>query len=240
MKMKHIARLVPLALLALGSGHAAAAGFQLLEQNASGQGNAYAGSAAVAENASTIFFNPAGMTQLKEREVSVGLNLVKPSFKFKDEGSRFLTTPVSIPASGSGAGDAGDIGAIPNAYMSWALTDRIWAGVGIGAPFGLVTEYDENWVGRAQAILFDIKTININPSLAFKVNDMVSIGVGVNWQRMEAEYERFATVLPNGVAPIAGLSSTKAILEADSDAWGWNIGALFTLSPATKVGVSYR
>ncbi|MBT0963527.1 OmpP1/FadL family transporter [Denitromonas iodatirespirans] len=240
MKMKHMARLVPLALLALGSGHAAAAGFQLLEQNASGLGNAYAGSAAVADNASTIFFNPAGMTQLQAREVSAGLNLVKPSFKFKDEGSRFLTTPLSIPASGSDAGDAGDIAAIPNAYMSWALTDRLWAGVGISAPFGLVTEYDEDWVGRAQAILFDIKTININPSLAFKVNDMVSIGVGLNWQRLEAEYERFATVLPNGVAPIPGLSATKAILEADSDAWGWNIGALFTLSPATKVGVSYR
>ena len=77
-----IARVLPAAMLALASGTASAAGFQLLEQNASGIGNAYAGSAAVAENASTIFFNPAGMTQLKDREISVGFSAVRPTFKF--------------------------------------------------------------------------------------------------------------------------------------------------------------
>src|SRR5690349_1645435 len=85
-----IARLLPFALLAMASGSASAAGFQLLEQNASGIGNAYAGSAAVAENASTIYYNPAGMTQLKEREISVGLAAVKPSFEFKNRGSTML------------------------------------------------------------------------------------------------------------------------------------------------------
>ncbi len=87
MKMKTIARLMPLLALGLASGHASAAGFQLLEQNASGLGNAYAGSAAVAENASTIYFNPAGMTFLQDREASVGLNFVRPTFKFHDRGS---------------------------------------------------------------------------------------------------------------------------------------------------------
>ena len=87
MKMKTIARLMPLLALGLASGHASAAGFQLLEQHASGTGNAYAGSAAVAENASTIFFNPAGMTQLKDREISVGFSAVRPTFKFDNRGS---------------------------------------------------------------------------------------------------------------------------------------------------------
>ena len=73
-----IARVLPAAMLALASGTASAAGFQLLEQNASGIGNAYAGSAAVAENASTIYFNPAGMTQLQAREVSAGLSPSRP------------------------------------------------------------------------------------------------------------------------------------------------------------------
>lgn len=235
MKMKHMARLIPLALLALGSGHAAAAGFQLLEQNASGLGNAYAGSAAVADNASTIFFNPAGMTQLQAREVSVGLNAVRPTFKFKDDGS----TPTSAFASSGNGNDAGSWAFIPNAYMSWALNKDLYVGVGISAPFGLVTEYDDPWVGAAQAIKFDIKTININPSIAYRVNDKVSIGAGINWQRMEAEYVRRVSIA-TGNPVLNSISASHATLDADGDAWGWNVGALFTLSDSTKLGMSYR
>ncbi|NMG32100.1 OmpP1/FadL family transporter [Aromatoleum evansii] len=230
MKKTTIARLLPAALLALGSGAASAAGFQLLEQNASGIGNAYAGSAAVAENASTIFFNPAGMTQLQAREVSLGISAVRPSFEFKDKGS------VGGALSGNGD-DAGDWAAIPNAYLSWALNKDLYLGVGFSGPFGLVTDYGDRWVGSAQANKFEIKTININPSLAWRVNDKVSLGVGVNWQRMEAEYERIIAVSNLGPVPLA---SSTAKLEVDNDAWGWNVGALFTLSPSTKVGVSYR
>ena len=132
-----IARVLPAALLALASGTASAAGFQLLEQNASGIGNAYAGSAAVAENASTIFYNPAGMTQLQAREVSAGLSLVRPSFKFSDQGSQTGTLT-------GNAQDAGDWAALPNAYLSWALNKDVYVGVGMGAPFGLVTEYNSD------------------------------------------------------------------------------------------------
>ncbi|WP_018988346.1 OmpP1/FadL family transporter [Aromatoleum toluclasticum] len=227
MKKTTIARLLPAALLALGSGTASAAGFQLLEQNASGIGNAYAGSAAVAENASTIFFNPAGMTQLQAREISLGVAAVRPSFEFKNRGS------VGGALSGNGD-DAGDWAAIPNAYLSWALNKDLYLGVGIGAPFGLVTDYGGKWVGAAQATKFEIETININPSLAYRVNDKVSLGIGLNWQRMDAQYERVV-----GIAPGA-LSASTAKLDVDNDAWGWNVGALFTLSPSTKVGVSYR
>ena len=224
-----IARVLPAAMLALASGTASAAGFQLLEQNASGIGNAYAGSAAVAENASTIFFNPAGMTQLQEREVSVGLSLVRPSFKFTDQGS-------SAGDLTGGAQDAGDWAALPNAYLSWALDKDLYVGVGLGAPFGLITEYNRDWVGSAHSIKFDIKTMNINPSIAWRVNEKVSLGFGLNWQRMEAEYVRRAGTI---TTPLP-LASTFATLDADDDSWGWNVGALFNLSDATKVGVSYR
>lgn len=224
-----IARVLPAALLALASGTASAAGFQLLEQNASGIGNAYAGSAAVAENASTIFYNPAGMTQLQAREASVGLSLVRPSFKFTDQGS-------SAGVLSGNAQDAGDWAALPNAYLSWALNKDLYVGVGMGAPFGLVTEYNRDWIGSAHSIKFDIKTININPSIAWRVNEKVSLGFGLNWQRMEAEYVRRAGII---TAPLP-LASTFATLDADDDSWGWNVGALFNLSDVTKVGVSYR
>jgi long-chain fatty acid transport protein len=233
-----IARVLPAAMLALASGTASAAGFQLLEQNASGIGNAYAGSAAVAENASTIYFNPAGMTQLQAREMSAGLSLVRPSFKFTDQGS-------SAGVLSGNAQDAGDWAALPNAYLSWALNKDLYLGVGMGAPFGLVTEYNRDWIGSAHSIKFDIKTININPSIAWRVNEKVSLGFGLNWQRMEAEYVRRAGIvdLPAGAGGVLiprPLSQSFATLDADDDSWGWNVGALFTVSDATKVGVSYR
>jgi len=237
MKMKTIARLMPLLALGLAGGHASAAGFQLLEQNASGIGNAYAGSAAVAENASTIFFNPAGMTQLKDREVSVGMSIVRPTFKFRDQGS----ATGAFQNAGTG-GDAGSWAFLPNGYLSWALNKDLYVGVGFGAPFGLMTEYDDPWVGAAHATKFDIKTYNINPSIAYRLSEKVSIGGGLNWQRMEVEFVRRAGIVVPGAGPFAGypLPTTTGTLSAADTSWGWNIGALFTLSPSTKVGVSYR
>lgn len=222
-------RLIPALLAVAFSGSAAAAGFQLLEQNASGIGNAYAGSAAVAENASTIFYNPAGMTQLKGLQVSGGLTAIKTSYKFTDSGS----SVAALQNAGNG-GDGGGWGYLPNAYISWEATKDLYLGLGIGAPFGLKTEYNNPWQGGAQSLKFDIKTVNINPSVAWKANEIVSIGAGINYQKLTAEYQRQV-----GVAS-AGLAATTATLNLDDDAWGWNIGVLLTVAPSTKVGLSYR
>ncbi len=221
-------KMIPALMLVAFSGASSASGFQLTEQNASGLGNAYAGQAAVAENASTIFFNPAGMTQLQAHEVSGGVAAVGPSFQFKDKGS----SVGSLAGTGDG-GDAGGWAAVPNGYLSWGLSKDLYVGVGVGAPFGLKTEYDSPWLGAAQSTMFDVKTYNINPSIAYRVNDKVSLGFGVNWQRVEAIYERQVSV-----SAVGSVSPLK--LTLDDDAWGWNAGALFTLSPSTKVGVSYR
>jgi len=138
-------RLIPAWVLVLFSGVASSSGFQLTEQNGSGLGNAYAGSAAVAENASTIYFNPAGMTQLKAHEISGGLAAVRTSFKFSNNGSDVG----ALTGTGDG-GDGGGWGFIPNGYLSWALSNHLYVGVGVGAPYGLKTEYDKPWVGAAQ------------------------------------------------------------------------------------------
>jgi long-chain fatty acid transport protein len=242
--MKHQPISIISALVALAfSGTAAASGFQLIEQNASGIGNAYAGSAAVAENASTIFYNPAGMTQLKAREVSLGLSMIRPSFKFSNNGSSGYGPAATAPGAASPArsgdgGDAGSWNALPNAYLSWALNKDIYLGLGLGAPFGLNTEYDKNWLGAAHSVMFDIKTYNINPSVAFRVNDLVSLGAGINYMKMEAEYKK--TQVLRLSLPAGGFITSPARLKADDDAWGWNVGALFTLSPATRIGLSYR
>lgn len=219
---------IPALVTLLFAGYAGASGFQLFEQNASGIGNAFAGSAAVAENAGTIFFNPAGMTKLQARELSLGVAAIKPSIKFSNNGS---TNPLAFgggSATGTDGGDAGGWNYIPNAYLSLALTKDLYAGIGLSVPFGLATEYDSDWYGRYQSIKFSIKTYNVNPTIAYRVNDKVSLGFGVNWQRLEAEYIRQAT------------PTAQVKLKADDDVWGWNVGALFQLSPSTRLGLSYR
>ncbi|MBN8451721.1 outer membrane protein transport protein [Accumulibacter sp.] len=219
-------KLLPALLLAGFSGTAAAAGFSLFSQG-SGLGNAYAGSAAKSSDASTIFYNPAGMTQLQAREVSGGLALARPIFKFENDNSQVG----AFNAAGDG-GDAGQWGAVPNGALSWALNKDLYIGIAIGAPFGQKTEYDIPWKGSAQSNEFDIKTVNINPSIAYRVNEMFSIGAGFSWQHLSADYYKRLT--------IGATAGVKDHLTLSDDGWGWNIGVLFTPSPSTKVGLSYR
>ena len=221
-------RLLPACLLAAFSGTVAAAGFQLWEQNASGIGTAYAGSAASADNASTVFFNPAGMTQLSGVRASVGISAVGPSFEFHDRGSS--GTDLLIGLSGSDGGNAGGWSAVPNAYLTWQLSPQWFVGLGISAPFGLSTDYDDGWIGRFHSLKADIRTVNLNPSVAFKVNDKVSLGFGVNYQKIDAKL----TNLTHIFVPVS------SELKDNNTTWGWNAGALFTLSPAMRVGISYR
>ncbi|MBI2276472.1 MAG: transporter [Dechloromonas sp.] len=232
-------RLIPALIAVAFSGSAAAAGFQLLgEQNASGLGNAGAGSAAVAENASTIFYNPAGMTQLQGVQVSGGIVAVKTNFEFSNSGS------VSPGLTGDG-GNGGALGFVPNAYVSWGVTKDVFVGLGIGAPFGLETDYDDSWIGAAQSRSFEIKTVNLNPSVAWRANEWLSLGAGLSWQRIDAKYVRTATVSANPAAttctlPFGAGCLTTATLRLDDSSWGWNVGGLLTLAPQTKVGLSYR
>lgn len=227
MSKKIAMKVIPALLLAGFSGAAAAAGFSLFSQG-SGLGNAFAGSAAKSSDASTIYYNPAGMTQLQAREASGGLYFGRPVFKFDDDGSR-----VGVFNVFGDGGDAGSWAAIPNGYLSWALTKDLYVGIGVGAPFGQATKYDDPWKGSAQSNEFDIKTININPSIAFRVNEMFSIGGGVSWQKLEADYYKRLAITP-------GAAGVTAHVNLEDDAWGWNIGVLFTPSPSTKVGLSYR
>jgi long-chain fatty acid transport protein len=208
---------------------ARAAGFALLEQNASGLGNAYAGSAAVAQDASTMFFNPAGLAVLPGMQLVVAGSGIYVQSEFSGTGTD--TIPGISVGSGTG-GNAGGGAFVPSLYFSMPLGERFAAGIGVGAPFGLRTEYDDGWLGRFQGINSELTTININPSVAFKVNDAISLGAGISWQKAEVE-------LTNAVF-LGALGEGRTELSADDDAWGWNLGALFRLGIDTRVGISYR
>jgi len=239
---------------AASQAHASA--FALIEQNASGLGNSYAGAAAAAEDASTIFYNPAGMSLLPAgKEVVFGVNLIKPTIKFSDSGSQPSGTalvPVNPAAArplGGTGGDAGSLAAVPNFYFAMDLAKDWKFGVGVGVPFGLKTEYESDWMGRFQAIKSEISTVNVNPSLSFKLNDTVSLGAGINYQYIDAELTSavnyvaaaFAAAGAGAAAavPAANAEGTVKVTGNDS-AWGYNLGAMFQLAPETRLGVSYR
>lgn len=225
-----------LALVIAGlAGTVHAAGFALIEQNASGLGNAYAGQAASAQDASTIFFNPAGMVLLPDSQIVMAGHLIKP--KAELSGTAVITPP-SLSAgtlvSGGNGGDAGGWALVPNLYYAFRLTPEIHLGLGINAPFGLKTEYDPGWIGRYQAIQSEVKTINLNPSIAWKVSDTFSVGAGLNLQWIEAVLTHQQ---PLGLLPAA---STLVKIKGDDYGWGYNLGALWQVSPSTRIGLSYR
>lgn len=219
--------------LVLVSSSAFGAGFQLIEQSVSGLGNAFAGGAASAEDATTIFFNPAGMTRLNSQFIA-GLHFISPSAKFKNDGSNFSAPPytTSTLLSGGNGGDAGVNALVPNLYYLHKLSDKMALGLGVNVPFGLATEYSKDWVGRYHAIRSDVKTININPSFAYKVANGFSIGGGVNIQQVKAELTKAVFT----GTPVDGFAK----LEGDSWGMGFNLGILFEPTNDTRIGLSYR
>jgi long-chain fatty acid transport protein len=219
-------KLIPLAVaLALGgvASNALASGFAIGTQSGSGLGNAFAGGAAAADDASVAWYNPAAMTLIPGKQIAGALHVVNPSFKFQNSGS----TAVGLPGANADGGDGGDLTLIPNGYFTMAWTPNLSFGLALNAPFGLKTEYDSGWRGRFTAIKSEVKAININPSVAYKVSPTVSIGAGLSVQKLDAE-------LTNQSA--AGLVT----LKADDMGFGFNLGALFQVTPSTRVGAHYR
>ena len=236
---------------------ARSSGFALLEQSASRFGAAFAGTTTAAEDATTNFFNPAGLTHLEQFEVAVVASGIDIKSQFHDQGSQRAFGQLTL---GSDGGDAGGSNFVPSAYLATPIGDSLAFGLGVNAPFGLATDYEAGWMGRFQALLSEIKTLNVNPSLAWRVNDRFSIGLGADYQRLDAELTNavnYSAVVAQGVQRLVGLGQLPAVLapavlaanvnleggarvEGDDDTWGYNIGLLFDASDATRIGISYR
>jgi long-chain fatty acid transport protein len=210
------------------AGTAQAAGFALLEQNASGAGVAYAGKAAIGEDASAAWFNPASMSRLKERQVVLGGHYIDLNGEFNNEGT---TQPPGAPV-GRNEGDFGEEGYIPNFHLVVPFNDRINFGLSVATPFGLKTDFQPDWIGRFQGITSDIKSLNINPSASYKVNEQWSVGAGVSVQKLDAKLTS---------ASVVGLGA-ESLTTIAGDGWGYgfNLGVMGQLTPATRVGMAYR
>ncbi|HSH73116.1 MAG TPA: outer membrane protein transport protein [Methylophilaceae bacterium] len=226
-------RILALVLLTGLAIEAQAAGFALNEQSTSGLGNSFAGGAASAEDASSQFFNPASMTYLPDSQIVVAVHAIRPSANFSNNGSR---SAASTLTPGGDGGDPGAWAFVPNIYYTKALNETIRLGLSINAPFGLKTDYEKDWVGRYQGIKSDLSTLNINPSVAFKLNDRLSWGLGVSAMQARAEL----TSAINLGALIPGASDGAVQIKGDDWGFGWNTGMIFQLTEDTRLGLAYR
>jgi len=206
------------------STHLSAGGFGINTQSTSALGNSFAGGAAAAEDASTIWYNPAGMVALPGAQVSLTGHVIRTSFKYQDGGS---TGAFASPGTGEG-GDGGGVAFVPQAYASFSLDEKWKAGIAINTPFGLKTEYDSGWRGQLTALKSEAQAYNIQPSIAYEISKAWWVGAGVSYQRFSVELTNFA-----GAAGVAKL-------EADDAGWGYNLGVMYNASDATRFGLAYR
>jgi long-chain fatty acid transport protein len=252
---------IVLASFALSAGQAFGSAFALAEQNVMGLGNAFAGSAATAEDANTVWFNPAGLARLNFPQVEGAIHVIIPSSKFRNVASQ----PAALQPLGGTGGDAGSAAFVPNLYGSIAVSDALHLGIGINVPFGLKTEYENGWLGRYQALKSEVKTINVNPAFGWKVTPDFWVGAGANYQHFDATLTNdfnYSAALAQGYAtPALGLTPAQqgalsvatagldsfAKVTGDDAAWGWNVGAMLSFNGdanndpgAGRLGITYR
>jgi len=220
--------LLSAAIAATFAGPAAqAAGFALMEQSASAAGTAFAGKAALGEDASSNWFNPASISRLKRQEIVGALHLIKINAKFNDDG----TSRDANNAATNNGGNPIDPTFIPNFHYVRPINEKTNFGFSLAVPFGLATKYDPAWVGRFQGVKSEIKTIDLNPSFSYQVDENLSVGAGVSVQYLQAKLtqaQNYAT--SEGVATIKG----------DNVGYGYNVGALLQASPSTRLGLAWR
>ncbi|ADR18253.1 OmpP1/FadL family transporter [Calditerrivibrio nitroreducens] len=225
--------LVALSIIGITSGMAYSNGFQINEQGAKalGMGGAFV---AQADDPSAVYFNPAGITQLEGTQFSLGASPIAPMATFDSDGkTTALTGKGNINTDGEK-----QIFYIPNFYLTRKIGDNFAFGVGIFSNFGLATDWPDDWEGRFTTTNAEITTISLNPVLAYKISDKLSIAAGVVVQKIDVTLENRVILGFNPPSSITTEGHTT--LEADSHAYGWNVGLLFKPTENLSIGASYR
>ena len=200
-------------------------GFQLFERSASGLGRAFSGGAAYAEDASVIASNPAAMIMLGgEWNFTVGLNIIDVESEVEGFG----------PLGPLEDDSAGETSLIPFFYGTKRINEDIVVGLGVFSTYGLVTDYSTSFADQAGVNLSEIVSVNFNPSIAWRVNDVVTIGAGLN--------VLYADGNVSSRSPQVALAGPGTLfnLEGDDVAFGFNVGVLFEVSDRINIGVHYR
>jgi long-chain fatty acid transport protein len=261
MQHKYLPLIIAAALSAMSVG-ANASGYRFGSQSVAGQGTADA-NGAEANDASTIFYNPAGLSRLDGTQISAGATVVVPHSTYNDSGSTHFT---GQPTNGTPAKDyAPDAVTAPSLYISKKLNDQWAAGFGLFVPYGAKLDYGNTWSGRYALSNIKLEAITLNPSVSFKLNEHHAFGFGIDAEFMKAELGQAVDVpgtvaalsTPAGAAQgaalirqIVALGGNPALLRTAGDAhgsndgkdwgWGFNLGYLYTLDENTRFGLAYR
>lgn len=215
---------------ALGmSTNAMASAFQLWEQDGASVGDYHSGRAAQALDATTAFYNPAGITRIKNQQIVLGDVGILTNIKYR--GTVATNTylggvPINTTAQG------GSFSQIPNFHYVAPLTDYLGFGLSVAVPFGLKTDYGRDTVLRYAATMSQLRVVDVSPALGLNVTDKISVGAGVDIQRMNAEFDQVGTL---GVG-----WDTNSKNQGWDTAWGYHLGALFQYLPGTRFGLAYN
>jgi long-chain fatty acid transport protein len=209
--------------------HAYGSAFAVRENSSEGVATVFSGDVSAADSAATAYNNPAGMTELHGNQVEAGAVLVFPTINF--HGS---ATTAGTPTAGNNGANGGRPGAAPNFYGVLALSDQLKLGIAINSPFALVVKNNAGWYGRYLAIDSAVLSTNINPSVAYKVTDKISLGGGVSAQWLQG-------TLAQGFNQSA-LGGPDALVRFKGDSWGfgYNFGGLYKPWDGTQLGATYR
>ncbi|MCG6576776.1 transporter [Pseudomonas sp. AF32] len=225
--MKKIMLKAPVGLaVVLSTSQVLASGFALNEQSISGMGVGFAGRSSSAEDASTVFGNPAGMSRLKKEQVSLGAATL------------FAKADISQTRSTFGGQEDGDMVPTTTIPMGYYVkpVDEHWAvGVGFYVPFGLITDYGSDFAGRYYANKSEVKTLTFQPTISYAFNDKVSIGFGPTINRISGE---ISGMVLNPLTP--GSNDGKLKSTGDDTALGFNAGILVQATDRTRLGLTYH
>lgn len=226
--------------VAVISSNASAAGFLLNEYSTSALGRAFSGAGAVGDNASEGSRNPAAMMLFDRPTISVGAVHINPSVDIKGKGGSPLN-------SNTTANDIAPSALVPNAHFIFPINDKWAVGTSMTTNFGLATDFNKNYAAGPIGGKTDLKTVNLNLSGAYRINDNFSFGVGANAVYADAEITRhagdlgaLAPIISNGALSPFPASTTMAKLKGDDWGYGWNAGLLYEINQDNRLSFTYR
>ena len=203
-----------------------AGGFQINEQGsrAMAMGGAYT---AIANDASAVYFNNAAITRLQGFQLLIGTTVIVPSVSFRGPSPSVTETKMEKQTF------------TPSyAYLTYGITPNLYAGLGFNTPFGLGTQWDNNWVGRYSSTKTDLKTFGFNPTIAYKFND-VSVGAGLQYNFGNVTIEKAIAVAPSASSP-ALANGTVSLEGKTNSAIGFTAGLTWDVNNLLQLGLSYR
>lgn len=259
-QMKKFNQSILATAMLLAAGGANAAAFQLAEVSTSGLGRAYAGEAAIADNAAVIATNPALMTVFKRAQFSAGGVYINSKVDMRGD----VATSISNLSVGKEKGSASknDVvpeAFIPNLYFVAPVNDKLALGAGMNVNFGLKSEYGRDYAAGLFGGETKLSTINLNFSGAYRVTQGLSVGLGLNAVHAKAKLDRTAGILKKttDTAKTAAMSVLPKLAELaknltskdksvvqlqDKSAWGfgWNAGLMYQFNENNRMGLAYH